>query len=366
MSRPTKTHDSIKYARFLAVTYTWVIDDDGVFAYQRDEAAAEARLDGLYVIRTSLPASDLDGPGTVRAYKRLSSVERTFRSLKDLKVRPVYHRTEPRVRTHVFLCMLAYYVEWHMRQKLKPMLFDDEDAEGVNVRAKTLLTKPGSGPASALGFDEDPVHHGDRAVTPDFKQQHFAGGGSPARQRLDVHIVGDQDNCLPGGQPEQEFPQFGRLRFGATAVPEERVERRQFLDRAQLEEPGRVAAAAPLTGENPIDAHTGSAGRSSDRPRLRPSPRIEIALGGAVVEGKGYGISGARRQGVAHDGHNAGLREAGKARVGGCRRPSGNKGGQQRGGEKQARPEHRPQSPANAINRPQMSAPGQQTIERAA
>ncbi len=77
----------------VAKHFTWSIDDDGVFTYGRDEAAAEARL--LYVIR--LPQSALDGPGTVRAYKRLSSVEQAFRSLKtvDLKVRPVYHRTGP-------------------------------------------------------------------------------------------------------------------------------------------------------------------------------------------------------------------------------------------------------------------------------
>ncbi len=95
----------------MAKHVTWSIDDDGVFTYQRDDASisAEARLDGLYVIRTSLPASKLDGSGTVRAYKRLSSVERAFRSLKtvDLKVRPIYHRTEPRVRAHVFLDEVA-------------------------------------------------------------------------------------------------------------------------------------------------------------------------------------------------------------------------------------------------------------------
>ncbi len=127
----------------MAKHFTWSIDDDGVFTYGRDEAAitAEARLDGLYVIRTSLPQSELDGPGTVRAYKRLSSVERAFRSLKtvDLKVRPVCHRTEPRVRAHVFLCMLAYYIEWHMRQRLKPMLFDDEDAEGAEARRPSVV-----------------------------------------------------------------------------------------------------------------------------------------------------------------------------------------------------------------------------------
>ncbi len=152
----------------MAKHFTWSIDDEGVFTYGRDEAAiaAEARLDGLYVIRTSLPQSELDGPGTVRAYKRLSSVERAFRSLKtvDLKVRPVYHRTEPRVRAHVFLCMLAYYVEWHMRQKLKPMLFDDEDAEGAEARRPSVVA-PAEVSASARAkaatkrtHGGDPVH----------------------------------------------------------------------------------------------------------------------------------------------------------------------------------------------------------------
>ena len=152
----------------VAKHFTWSIDEDGAFTYQRDEAsiAAEARLDGLYVIRTSVPESELDGPGTVRAYKRLSSVERAFRSLKtvDLKVRPVYHRTEPRVRAHVFLCMLAYYIEWHMRQRLKPMLFDDEDAEGAEAR-RSCVAAPAQVSASARAKaatkrtpEGDPVH----------------------------------------------------------------------------------------------------------------------------------------------------------------------------------------------------------------
>ncbi len=152
----------------VAKHFTWSIDDDGVFTYERDEAAiaAEARLDGLYVIRTSLPESEIDGPGTVRAYKRLSSVERAFRSLKtvDLKVRPVFHRTAPRVRAHVFLCMLAYYVEWHMRLKLKPVLFDDEDTQGAEVRRPSVVA-PAQASASARAKaatkttpDGDPVH----------------------------------------------------------------------------------------------------------------------------------------------------------------------------------------------------------------
>ncbi len=152
----------------VAKHFTWSIDDDGVFTYERDEAAiaAEARLDGLYVIRTSLPESEIDGPGTVRAYKRLSSVERAFRSLKtvDLKVRPVFHRTAPRVRAHVFLCMLAYYVEWHMRLKLKPVLFDDEDTQGAEARRPSVVA-PAQASASARAKaatkttpDGDPVH----------------------------------------------------------------------------------------------------------------------------------------------------------------------------------------------------------------
>ena len=150
----------------MAKHVTWSIDDRGVFTYGRDEAsiAAETRLDGLYVIRTSLPASALDGPGTVRAYKRLSSVERAFRSLKtvDLKVRPVFHRTEPRVRAHVFLCMLAWYVEWHMRRKLRPVLFDDEDAEGARrpsvVAPARVSPSARAKAATKRAPDGDPVH----------------------------------------------------------------------------------------------------------------------------------------------------------------------------------------------------------------
>jgi len=101
------------------------------FSYRRDEKriAAEAALDGLYVIRTSVPQQNLSSESAVRLYKDLSKVERAFRSLKtvDLKIRPIFHWLEGRVRAHVLLCMLAYYVEWHMRQKLQPLLFDDED-----------------------------------------------------------------------------------------------------------------------------------------------------------------------------------------------------------------------------------------------
>jgi hypothetical protein len=103
----------------------------GVFAWSRRQESIrhEAELDGVYVVRTSEPKSCCSTEDTVRRYKNLAQVERAFRSLKgiDLRIRPIHHRTEEHVRAHIFLCMLAYYVEWHMRRALAPLLFDDEE-----------------------------------------------------------------------------------------------------------------------------------------------------------------------------------------------------------------------------------------------
>ena len=92
---------------------------------------ARPQLDGIYVIRTSEPPSRLSAADTVRSYKYLAQVERAFRCLKgiDILVRPIRHRDEQRVKAHLFLCMLAYYVEWHMRKALAPLLFDDEQLD---------------------------------------------------------------------------------------------------------------------------------------------------------------------------------------------------------------------------------------------
>lgn len=127
-------------AKHLALTIT----DTGLSWARKDDAiAAEAALDGLYVIRTSLPKNKLDANAAVAAYKSLAHVERAFRSMKtvDLNVRPIFHYTEQRVRAHVFLCMLAYYVEWHMRARLKPMLFDDEHLEEANASRASPVAK---------------------------------------------------------------------------------------------------------------------------------------------------------------------------------------------------------------------------------
>jgi hypothetical protein len=104
---------------------------DTTFTYQRktDNIAAEAALDGLYVIRTSVSSARMDAADCVRHYKSLAQVERAFRTMKsvDLKIRPIHHRLADRVRAHIFLCVLAYYVEWHLRDAWRELMFADED-----------------------------------------------------------------------------------------------------------------------------------------------------------------------------------------------------------------------------------------------
>ncbi len=106
------------------------------FKRNAERIAAETALDGLYIIRTSVPAALMDAPECVRRYKSLAQVERAFRSLKtiDLKVRPIHHRLADRVRAHIFLCMLAYYVEWHMREAWRELLFADEGQDAKATR----------------------------------------------------------------------------------------------------------------------------------------------------------------------------------------------------------------------------------------
>jgi transposase len=106
------------------------------FRIRDDEIAREAALDGIYIVRTPLAAAKMDAPEVVRSYKSLTDVERAFRCLKtvDLKVRPIHHRLADRVRSHIFLCMLAYYVEWHMREAWRSLLFADEDQSAKTQR----------------------------------------------------------------------------------------------------------------------------------------------------------------------------------------------------------------------------------------
>jgi Transposase DDE domain len=108
-----------------------------------DAIAAEAALDGIYVVRTNVPAKALDDAATVGAYKKLAQVERAFRSLKtlDIHLRPIFHWSTPRVRAHVLLCMLAYHVEHHMRAKLAPMLYDETDHEAAASMRTSIVAR---------------------------------------------------------------------------------------------------------------------------------------------------------------------------------------------------------------------------------
>jgi transposase len=134
------------------------------FARKSDSIAAEAALDGIYIIRTSVSAAQMDAPQCVRNYKALANVERAFRSLKtvDLKVRPIHHRTADRVRAHIFLCMLAYYVEWHMREVWRELMFADTDSQAKATRdpvAPARRSKAALAKAARHTLDDGtPVH----------------------------------------------------------------------------------------------------------------------------------------------------------------------------------------------------------------
>jgi transposase len=151
----------------LAKLFDIAVAADGfTFARNPDRIAAEARLDGFYVIRTSVEDKALAANDVVGAYKGLARVERAFRSLKtvDLHIRPIHHWLAPRVRAHVFLCMLACHVEWHMRERLKPMLFDDDDPTAAARERASIVAPAQPSPAalrkraSKVTADGLPVH----------------------------------------------------------------------------------------------------------------------------------------------------------------------------------------------------------------
>lgn len=201
--RVGKVRGRFKMAKHFEIAIT-----DTSFTYTRkDEAiAAEARLDGIYVLRTSVPEGVLGAEDTVRAYKDLAKVERAFRCLKtvDLQVRPIHHRLEARVRAHVFLCMLAYYVEWHMREAWAPLLFAEDDRPGA---------------AQRRGSPVKPATRSDRARqkasskrTPDGDTVHRFRG-------LLDHLATLTKNTI---QPKGDLPAFDRL-----ALPTE-LQRKAF------------------------------------------------------------------------------------------------------------------------------------------
>lgn len=143
---------------------------DGLFRWARREESIrrEGELDGVYVVRTSEPKRRCSAEDTVRRYKSLAQVERAFRSLKgmDLRIRPIHHRTEDHVRAHIFLCLLAFYVEWHMRKNLAPLLFEDEELSQDRARRDPVAPAEPSASAKAKKADR---------VTPDGFPVHSFG-----------------------------------------------------------------------------------------------------------------------------------------------------------------------------------------------
>jgi hypothetical protein len=168
-------------------------DERLTFRLREEQVAQEAALDGIYVLRTPVAAQQMDTAQVVRSYKSLADVERAFRSLKtvDLKVRPIHHRLADRVRIHIFLCMLAYYVEWHMREAWRALLFADED--------------------QAAKSERDPVARATRSASAERKAQtHTLSDGSPAHSFASLieelsTIV--RNTCRPSGA-SPEAPTF--------------------------------------------------------------------------------------------------------------------------------------------------------------
>jgi hypothetical protein len=143
--------DRVLNRRKVAKHFTVEITGDSLrYARDQDSIDAEAKLDGIYVLRTSVQASDLDSPEIVSSYKALAQVERAFRAFNtDLDIRPIRHRTEDRVRAHVFLRMLSYYISWHMQGRLAPLLFTDDDKPAAQA-ARTSPVAPAARSPRAL------------------------------------------------------------------------------------------------------------------------------------------------------------------------------------------------------------------------
>ena len=201
--RVGKVIDHYKVAKHFVTTIS-----DTAFTFRRnaEQIAAEQQLDGLYIIRSNVEPERFDADQTVRAYKSLATVERAFRSLKtvDLKVRPLHHRRADRVRAHVLLCMLAYYVEWHMRQQLKPLLFDDHDQAAAERKRRSIVAPAQRSPAALAKAarkrtDEDLPVHSFRTLLADLgtltaNTMQIAGTG--ATFRLQTQPTALQQRCF--------------------------------------------------------------------------------------------------------------------------------------------------------------------------
>ena len=185
---------------------------DGHLAWQRNLAsiAHEARLDGLYVIRTSLPAEVMDGAATVQTYKNLARVERAFRSMKtvDLEIRPIRHWTADRVRAHVCLCMLAYHVEWHLREALAPLLFHDTEIEAARAERSSPVVR--TEPSETVKAKKATKHTPDGLAVLSFAH-HIAHLGTLTRNQVRAPFHGDHSFILYSTPTPLQAEAFNRL-----------------------------------------------------------------------------------------------------------------------------------------------------------
>lgn len=173
----------------MAKHFEWTIEDGRFEWHRREESIrAEAELDGIYVVRTSEPKNRLSAEDAVRGYKSLAQVERAFRCMKgiDLRIRPIFHRTEDHVRAHIFLCLLAYHVEWHLRAAWSPLLFQDEELPQARQTRNAVAPAQASANAKAKKVDRQ---------TPD---------GLPVQSfdSLLMHLAGrTRNHCRLSSQP---------------------------------------------------------------------------------------------------------------------------------------------------------------------
>ena len=199
-----------KMAKHFGLTIT-----DDALTFARDDAAIarEAALDGFYVVRTSVPADALDAPAAVLAYKSLAQVERAFRALKtvDLEVRPIHHRRAGRVRAHVFLGLLAYYVQGHLRRALAPLLFDDHDRAAA---AAALTGGRGPGLARCRRQGPDPTHRrrpaGAQLAHPARRSRHLDPQHRPPRRCPADHHARPPHPAASGRVPPSRPRPVGR------------------------------------------------------------------------------------------------------------------------------------------------------------
>lgn len=180
-----------------------ITENSFTYTRQADSIRKEAALDGLYVVRSSVDKQLMSSDRLVETYKSLAKVERAFRCLKtvDLSLRPLYHRNEDRIRSHVFICMLAYYVEWHMREKLRPVLFADDDPESA-AQSRASIVAPAQRSASAK--HKDSTHR----TSDDYPVQSFhdilADLGTLCRNRIRICEFDSEFDKLTQVTPYQE------------------------------------------------------------------------------------------------------------------------------------------------------------------